>query len=120
MVKYYTVTTGVKNEIVQSVNHHRFNNGEIVNVADNVIRIEADEALIAEWLGVQNCDPVEYPTYEQENYSALRQAGYLPISEYIDAKTKQASSDPIIYKAGVYQEENYHAHNLAVKMEYPK
>ncbi|MDD5159700.1 MAG: hypothetical protein PHI47_06580 [Sulfuricurvum sp.] len=65
MVKYYKVTTGVENEIVKSVNHHRFNNGEIVNVEENVVRVEADEALIVEWVGVQNCDPVELTVSEE-------------------------------------------------------
>jgi len=65
MVKYYNVTIGVENEIVKSVNYHRFNNGEIVNVEENVIRIEADEALILEWVGVQNCDLVELTVAEE-------------------------------------------------------
>lgn len=65
MVKYYRVQTGVENEIVKSVNHHRFNNGEIVNVEENVIRVESDEALIVEWLGMQNCDPVELTLQEE-------------------------------------------------------
>lgn len=88
IVKYYKVTTGVENEIVKSVNFHRFNNGEIANVEENIVRVEADEALIIEWVGVQNCDPVEYPTYEADNYARLRAPLYDPMSEQIDRITK--------------------------------
>lgn len=65
IVKYYRIQTGVENEIVKSVNFHRFNNGEIVNVDENVIRVEADEALIVEWVGMQNCNPIELTAEEE-------------------------------------------------------
>lgn len=110
IVKYYKVTTGVENEIVKSVNHHRFNNGEIVNVEENVIRVEADEALIVEWLAMQNCDPVEYPNYEIDNYVKLRVAEYPPLSDFVDAHVK---NDTVALQA-------YIDKCLAVKAKYPK
>ena len=110
MVKYYKVKTGVENEIVKSVNYHRFNNGEISNVEENVIRVEADEALIVEWVGIQNCDPVEYPNYEADNDAKLRLAEYPSMSEYMDALVK---GDEVGMKA-------YSDKCLAVKERYPK
>ena len=50
----------------------------------------------------------------------LRSFEYLPMSEYMDAKAKQTSSDPVIVAEGVQQEADFHAGNLAVKAKYPK
>jgi hypothetical protein len=91
-------------------------------------KLEHDETLMVDVIESQQVNVFEAPIITEEEldaylktrYREMRQARYLPIAEYIDAKTKQSSSDPIIQKAGVDQEENYHAHNLAVKMEFPK
>jgi hypothetical protein len=49
-----------------------------------------------------------------------RRKEYPPISDYLDAKAKQSSTDPNIVSAGNTQEANYLAACLAVKAKYPK
>ena len=63
----------------------------------------------------------EYQSFLKANsYKEKRISGYLPMSEYMDAKAKQTSSDPVIVAEGVQQEADFHAGNLAVKAKYPK
>lgn len=59
MAKYFRYTRGISDGVVRDINPYRFNGGEIVHVSDTVIRIDATDAQIAEWVGVQNCNPVE-------------------------------------------------------------
>lgn len=59
MAKYFRCTKGISDGVVRDINPYRFNGGEIVHVSDTVIRIDATDAQIAEWVGVQNCNPVE-------------------------------------------------------------
>lgn len=110
MVKFYKVTTGIEDEVVKAVNPHRFNNNEITMLDGNIVRVEADEALITEWLGIQNCNPIEYPTYEIDNYASLRKAEYPPVADFVDAHVK---NDTVALKA-------YVDACLAVKAKYPK
>lgn len=51
---------------------------------------------------------------------AKRAAAYPPIEDYMDAKVKQASSDPTIVAEGLAQEQAYLAACLAVKLQFPK
>lgn len=80
MVKFYKVTTGIENEVVKSINFHRFNNGEVAMIEENVVRVEADEALIVEWIGMQNCDPVALTVEEEaiviKAYEKINGAAY--------------------------------------------
>lgn len=68
MAKYFRCTKGISDGVVRDINPYRFNGGEIVHVSDTVIRIDATDAQIAEWVGVQNCNPVELGVEEARGY----------------------------------------------------
>lgn len=53
-------------------------------------------------------------------YSQRRKSKYPPIEEYLDAKVKQASSDPGVQSEGITQEAQYYVDCLAVKASIPK
>ena len=81
-------------------------NGYIVDVSAEVdipSAIEAHKALLS-----------------SQVYKAKRTAEYPPAADYLDAKVKQASTDPTIVAAGQAQEATYLAACLAVKAKYPK
>lgn len=59
MAKYFRYSKGISDGVVRDINPYRFNGGEIVHVDEGVIRIDATDEQIAEWVGVQNCNPVE-------------------------------------------------------------
>jgi pyruvate/2-oxoglutarate dehydrogenase complex dihydrolipoamide acyltransferase (E2) component len=59
MAKYYKYERGISDGVVRDIGTYRFNNGEIVHVGENIVRIDADDEQIAEWVSVQNCNPVE-------------------------------------------------------------
>jgi len=84
-----------------------------VVVADTALS-QNIEAGYAQW-------EIEYNAYQSSiQYRTDRAAEYLPMSEYMDAKAKQTSSDPVVVAEGVQQEADFHAGNLAVKAKYPK
>ena len=53
-------------------------------------------------------------------YADKRRAEYPPMADYLDAKVKQASNDPMLQEAGRLQEAAYHDACLEVKARYPK
>lgn len=55
----------------------------------------------------------------QQCYAA-RRAAYPPIEDYLDAKVKQASSDPAVQIEGLTQEQEYLQACLLVKQSIPK
>lgn len=59
MAKYFRYQRGISDGVVRNIALHRFNNGEIVHIDEDVVRIDATDAEIVEWIGVQNCNPVE-------------------------------------------------------------
>lgn len=58
MARYFKYEEGIEDNIVKAITFHRFGN-ELTTIAKGVVKIEADDAAIAEWLSVQNCNPVE-------------------------------------------------------------
>ena len=50
------------------------------------------------------------------DYIEERKTAYPPITEYLDAKVKQASIDPDVVEAGELQESEYYANASAVKV----
>lgn len=64
MAKYFRYTKEISSGIVRGVTPYRFNANEIVHMGEAVVRIDASDAQIAEWVGAQNCDPVELPIEE--------------------------------------------------------
>lgn len=62
MVKHYTYERTIENNVVKDLNLHRFDETSVSHFKHagvNIIRIEADEVQILEWVGVQNCNPIE-------------------------------------------------------------
>lgn len=59
-------------------------------------------------------------THYSSSYSELRAAAYPPFTDYLDAKVKQASTDPAIVADGEAQEAAYLEACLAVKQQFPK
>lgn len=57
---------------------------------------------------------------EKNAYRELRAAAYPPIEDFLDAKVKQTSSDPVVAGEGLRQEQNYYKECLAVKERYQK
>jgi len=53
-------------------------------------------------------------------YQAIRAQHYPPIADYLDAKVKQGSTDPVLQAEGLAQEKKYIDDCLAVKAAYPK
>jgi len=68
MAKYFRYSKGISDGVVRDINPHRFNGGEIVHLEDTLVRIDATDAQIAEWVGVQNCNPVELGAVEAREY----------------------------------------------------
>lgn len=54
------------------------------------------------------------------DYRRLRMGGYPLITDYLDAKVKQGSSDAVIQAEGLVQEQAYIAACLTVKAKHPK
>lgn len=63
MARYFRHTSGIVDNVVKSITFHKFQN-EITIIHDGLVKIEADDVLIAEWLSVQNCDPIELSAEE--------------------------------------------------------
>jgi hypothetical protein len=58
--------------------------------------------------------------HHQADYRVMRAREYPDLREYVDAKAKQASDDPVLQADGVRQESEYHNACLAVKLKYQK
>ena len=58
MIKYFKYKEGIEDNVVKSITFHRFTD-EVTRLGNNVVRVEASEEAILEWLSVQNCYPVE-------------------------------------------------------------
>lgn len=58
MARYFKYTSGIVDNVVKSITFHKFQN-EITVIRDGLVKIVADDAMVAEWISVQNCDPIE-------------------------------------------------------------
>lgn len=58
MVKYFKYQRGIRDGVVCDINLYRFTS-EIKHVAEDIVRVDSSDAMIAEWLEMQNCNPVE-------------------------------------------------------------
>lgn len=63
MARYFRHTSGIVDNVVKSITFHKFQN-EITVLHDGLVKIEADDVSISEWLSVQNCDPIELSAEE--------------------------------------------------------
>lgn len=63
MTRYFKHSSGIVDNVVKSITFHKFQD-EITVIRDGLVKIVADDALIAEWISVQNCDPVELSAQE--------------------------------------------------------
>ena len=72
-------------------------------------------------LGIGEPPPnLQYPAPPKRTYVIERAQEYPPLTDYIDAQVKKASSDPVVRVEGKAQERTYIEACLAVKEKYPK